>query len=302
MQFHLLKGNTGYIHDETNIGVYIFPDLTCLLVDSGTHANQARQYLDLLQKEGLRVKAILNTHAHADHCGGNAYLQAATDCGIYAASMEALYIENPLLTPLTLYSAIPPRVLKNRFLMPDASQVTARLEAGQWDLGGESFRIIPLAGHSLGQVGLITPDGVAFIGDSLMSDTAMENFAFVYVVDPGQMFTSFETLRRLEPEIEISIPGHGEAIRELTASIDKNEERLTTIASYVSEELSEGMSREVLLEKTIRDFNLQVNSSQYYLLLSSISAFLSFLISRHQVQSIVKNGQIIYKKSRSGKA
>lgn len=296
MQLYMLGQDTGYIQDETNIGFYIFPDKSCLLIDSGAGGNKAQEYLDLLQEQGLALRAILNSHAHADHCGGNAYLQEQTNCAIYASSLEAFYIQNPFMAPLTLFSAHPPLVLANRYLMPEKSCVSQVVSAGEWHYEGVCFYLIALPGHSLDQLGLLTPDGVAFIGDSLMTDTMVKQFGFVYAVNIEQMLASFQTLLQLKKDTQIIVPGHGEPFRDLSSKIQINQSLVEEITAFILEQLEEGLSRETLLERTIRHFQLPFNSSQYYLIMSTLSAFLSFLMDERMVRSRASNGQILYQR------
>src|SRR5262245_25676544 len=53
---------------------WIPPRSDALVVDPGL---QPESILDFLQKHELRLAAILNTHGHADHIGGNEALKAA---------------------------------------------------------------------------------------------------------------------------------------------------------------------------------------------------------------------------------
>lgn len=297
MQIHMLGQNTGYIQDDTNIGFYIFPDKSCLLIDSGANSNRAREYLDLLTDQGLVLRAILNTHAHADHCGGNAYLQKQSNCAIYASPLEAFYIQNPFMAPLTLFSAHPPRVLANRYLMPEKSCVSLVVTAGEWYYEGVYFHLIALPGHSLDQLGLLTPDGVAFIGDSLMTAAMVKQFGFVYAVNIEQMLASFQTLLQLEKDAKLIVPGHGEPFRDFSSQIQINQSLVEEIIAFFLEQLEEGLSRETLLERTIEHFQLPFNSSQYYLIMSSLSAFLSFLMDQRMVRSRVSSGHILYQRT-----
>lgn len=69
-------------------------------------------------------KAIVNTHSHADHCGGNRYIKERTGATIYASEIESAIIQYPLLEPLYLFSgASPLRDLRNKFLMAQSSSV-----------------------------------------------------------------------------------------------------------------------------------------------------------------------------------
>jgi glyoxylase-like metal-dependent hydrolase (beta-lactamase superfamily II) len=65
-------------------------DDNATLIDTG-YASHAPQTLALVQQAlGARMlDAIVNTHLHSDHCGGNALLQATYACDILIPSSEA---------------------------------------------------------------------------------------------------------------------------------------------------------------------------------------------------------------------
>ena len=63
---------------ETQQGLIVF--------DTGRHAAHTQQILDFADAAGLRVNAIVNSHWHLDHIGGNAMLREAyPDVQIYAS-------------------------------------------------------------------------------------------------------------------------------------------------------------------------------------------------------------------------
>ena len=63
------------------------------------------------------MKAIFNTHSHADHIGGNRYLQFQTGCSLYASGIECAFTRELLLEPAFLYGGNPPRDLRHKFPM-----------------------------------------------------------------------------------------------------------------------------------------------------------------------------------------
>lgn len=283
MELKHIKGSSYYIEDNTNIGVYVFADRSCLLVDSGSSSARAVKIKELLDHEGLSIYAIFNTHAHADHCGGNQYLQEKSGCRIFASILEAITIENSLLAPLILFSASPPRVLTNRFIVAKPSKVTDLLSPGELVIKEERFNVVDLKGHSMGQCGLITPDGAVFIGDALMDFGIMDSYGFLYLADIEGQISSYERLRGLsQHEVVMS---HGWPVKDLNLLISKNEELLQRICDLVLKTCQHPVSRDELLVAVVEEFKIPVNSSQYFLILSSISAVLSYLYNHKKIHT-----------------
>ena len=85
-----------------------------VLIDSGIDKDNAKDIDKALTAAGYTIGAIINTHHHPDHCGGNAYFQAKyPECRVYASKFESLFIETPYLQPLCFCGgAAPFNVLK----------------------------------------------------------------------------------------------------------------------------------------------------------------------------------------------
>ncbi|MFW9997805.1 MAG: MBL fold metallo-hydrolase, partial [Candidatus Odinarchaeota archaeon] len=99
MELRKITDDVHYIPNPVNIGVVRTGEESVILIDTGLDQNTAKKILKLLEGNGLTVKAIINTHSHADHCGGNNYMQKA-GASIYAPEIESAIIQFPILEPL----------------------------------------------------------------------------------------------------------------------------------------------------------------------------------------------------------
>ena len=72
--------NVGVITDSKKSEIY--------LIDTGRTEDQGLQMFEVLQKKfpEYKIKAIINTHAHADHTGADALIQKKTGCEIYLSA------------------------------------------------------------------------------------------------------------------------------------------------------------------------------------------------------------------------
>jgi glyoxylase-like metal-dependent hydrolase (beta-lactamase superfamily II) len=126
-----------------------------------------KNVLRLAHQYGWQLEGIIHTHGHADHCGGNSYLQNKIRLPVYATAPEAALIENPELEPYYLYSAAPVKELQIRFLKAKPSRVASVIGEGPFEISGAVFEILSLKGHSPGHAGVVTPDDVCFLGDAI---------------------------------------------------------------------------------------------------------------------------------------
>lgn len=69
-----VKGNSFYFDGIFSVGAYI-KNKTAILIDSGISKSIAKDLDKALLRDHIEIVAIINTHCHGDHCGGNAYFQ-----------------------------------------------------------------------------------------------------------------------------------------------------------------------------------------------------------------------------------
>lgn len=274
------------------LGIYLEDDRHCLLIDSGEAAH-GPQVVDILKEQGWIVSALINTHAHADHCGANRIIAEAFAAPVYASALEKVFLENPELIPYTLFSAHPPRSLANRFIMPPVSPPAQVIEPGSQMVSCTPLDIVDLSGHTPGQIGIITPDGVLFAGDSLISDKAYSAFPCPVVVDVQKQLASLDRLQ--ETSYNALCISHGGRIEQASSLLDRNREWLRQLIDEVVESLpGRPMSREEITGRIIAQRELTVNTTQYYLVWSTVSAVISYLLDHRLITALHQPTGIAY--------
>lgn len=270
-----IKGNTYYIDSAVNIGIISNNSNKAIIVDTGLDDEMGRRILRLMGEQGLAPVAIINTHAHADHCGGNNFIVKRTGIPIYAPHFEKAIIEYPLLEPFYLFSASPPKVMKNKFLMAKESTVNHIIKEGKIEIGEVILQVISLAGHSPGMVGIATEDDVLFLGDALFSMNILKKYPLAYFTDIKNTLDTLEFLKSLK--YDYFIPSHGDVLDNPIPTIEANINRISEIESIIADLCVKHKSREEITAHMIDYYNIKMNIGQYYLTSSIVSAFLSYM-------------------------
>jgi hydroxyacylglutathione hydrolase len=130
-----------------------------LVIDPG---DEIESILDILQRHGLHVKAIVITHAHIDHIGGAQKLKAVTGAPVYMNANDQQLYDTMDMQAGWLGMPVPERT---------GIDVDAR-EGGKLALGGAEFHVLHTPGHTQGSISLWIPaENKLVAGDTLFRDS-----------------------------------------------------------------------------------------------------------------------------------
>jgi glyoxylase-like metal-dependent hydrolase (beta-lactamase superfamily II) len=284
--------HVGYIAGGVNIGV-IRNGEEVLLVDTGLDKDSGRKTLRALEDEGLKIKAIINTHSHADHFGGNAYLVRSTGAKVYASSVEAGIIQNPLLEPVYLFhGAYPIHNLHNKFVLADPSPVDEIVEPGKLKVIGLELEIVHLPGHSFNQIG-VRYDDVLFCADTVFSERVIDKYRIPVVQDVGNHLKTLGMLK--EMSCSLFVPAHTSPTEDVKPLVDKNLDTTNSIINDIKELLREPMTTEMIQSNLGKQYGLDLTVvQQYYLIHMTIMAYLGYLYDSKQVVIRLENNLLYW--------
>lgn len=293
MKLKMITDRTGFFEGVVSVGLYIANGKNAILIDSGSDDSAARKIANQLEKEQLKLAAIVNTHSHADHCGGNAHLQKRTGCRVYACGIEAAMIRDTLLEPMYLYGGGPLEALKNKFLQAPPTDEVIRLTAGVQRIEDADFELIALPGHSPEMVGVRTPDDVVFLGDGLIGAETAARHRILYNFNAGDAYASLTKMMALEAQTFVL--SHGGICDDVAALAADNRGRLDAVNDVILKHLNEPIGREQLLEQVMSAFGITPSVPLYYLNLGIISSHLAYLCSQGKVEAFMEGHRLRYR-------
>lgn len=279
---------TYYVNAPANIGVYLTEASRAYLIDSGNDKDAGKKVRRILEAQGWSLAGIINTHAHADHIGGNRYLQQQTGCRIFAPGVEAAFTNYPVLEPISLYGGYPHKELRHKFLM--AQESTAE------DVTAIAFpkelEIIPLEGHSPQMIGIRTPDDVVFLADCVSSESTLEKYQISFLYDAAAYL---DTLDRVETmEAKLFIPAHAAPVEDIKPLVALNRQKVLEIADALQTILKAPMGFDRLLQQVFTDFGLTMTFEQHALVGSTVRSYLSWLKDSGKVQAEILDNVVVW--------
>lgn len=287
-----LTENSYYIDSPSKIGLIKLNEREVCLIDSGNNKDTAKKIKKILDSNSWELKAIYNTHSHADHIGGNNYLQKQTNCKIYSPLIEAGFTNNTILEPTFLFSATPPKELKHKFLMAENSKVEILNEKNLV----EQLEIITLMGHSFNMVGFKTKNDVIYLADALSSTEILDKYKIVFIHNVGEHIKTLEKIKGLKAKI--FVPSHTLVSDNISNLAQYNINKVFEVSKKILDICKEEKTIEEVLQTIFADFNLSINFEQYFLLKSTISSYLTWLKETNKIECFFDNNRLLWKGKR----
>jgi glyoxylase-like metal-dependent hydrolase (beta-lactamase superfamily II) len=279
-----------------NIGILRTGDGQCVMVDTGLNESNAKKTLKTIREElGDEVVAVLTTHGHADHFGGNATVVKRTGARVYAPAVDELFLRYPLMQPVCLFAgADPPESLRGNFLLAKPGPVDEVIEPGDLSIAGIEMTIVSLAGHSPNQIGVLI-DGVFFCADVVLPESILRKYSIPYLFSVTDHLQALDRARAVEATTFVA--GHGPVLESLSDLLDANQRLVDEVIEAVLDLAAEPATADQVLTGLLRRFDANVSdAASYYLLHPTAFAFLSHLVGAGALTNEVRDGQSLWQR------
>ena len=176
---HVLGDTWCIVTGYCRIPLYMPDRSQAVMIDSGLKHPDREGILALLEQEHIRVATLLTSHFHPDHVGNHTALKAAHGCSVYMTPFARIMSRDPSNLQAVGYETYTLRKARGPYSYCGPDQIIPE-GAEEICVDGITFRLLWLPGHAVEQVGFITPDDVAYLSDTVLSDHVLQAVRLPY--------------------------------------------------------------------------------------------------------------------------
>ncbi|MDF2952084.1 MAG: hydrolase [Anaerocolumna sp.] len=292
-----VRGNTYFIDTGmTYIPFYKINDNEIVLLDSGW-ISEGKGIETILAENNLKIAGIINSHAHPDHIGNNAAFKEKYNC-VIAMSKDEAFLCSSLFNLKTYYNTQTNTLsdIKKHFgYMICETDIIISEEQTSVYLCGVLFKIFHTPGHSSAQICIITPDNVAYLGDSLITREVMVSSKIPYSFVLKEDLISKKKLHQLH--CHSYVIAHKGVVSDITELIEENIKFYRHKAERVYDLIEGYMTLEDIMKSVIMNFNIKVESIyKYDMVFRMLRCYVEYLYEEGMITLTIEHGFLKYSK------
>lgn len=284
MELRHVYGNTYVCEGNTAlIPLYLLNDTDAVLLDSGYARLDRSALVNLLESHHFNLRGVICSHAHFDHTGNVRYFQEKYGAKTAISLIEAGISVNPDSYRAN-YVALTYGKSRELFLEECfTADVIIPPNADHIDFCGARFGILPLPGHSAGHIGIVTPDGVAYVGDCLIDEQQIAEAKLPTSMYIARDLQSKEFLRTLRSNAYIV--AHKSVYTDIGPLIDRNIAFIREKQAEVLDCLTDGMTFYEWIYAFCKRENIRThNELKFSIVERNFTNFLAWLTDSGQIE------------------
>ena len=298
-----------YISGPTNIGI-IEERLSdtksnLYMIDSGCNTEDGKRIFteitEYFSQKDITIKAIINTHSHADHCGANNYIQQKTNCEIWITENEQGSLINPFLQPIISWGGNPLPEINSSYYVAEKTVPNKIINPNEklTLLNGIKISFINLPGHYFEMVGILCENDnkkVLFASDGIFGRKNIGKYWIPFLYDVKEFKNSLDTISSLNTDF--CIPGHGEPTSQIEETVELNKIAIISNEQCILEALKYKEQTQEDILKYVADKNeINLHIAQYMLIGCTIKAYLTFLYNAGKISYHIKENKMYWFKT-----
>lgn len=299
--------NVYVVSGFTNIGIINAPSEdknNIILIDSGINQKAMQIVIEELDKifKNYNLTTVINTHGHADHIGGNNFLQKKYNTKVLIPQKEIGNAANRYASVNLIWggSAIPE--LKHYYSLEETFTPNEFISTeDKIPLSPtKNISFIDLQGHSPEQLGIFYKDDdgktVLFTADSYLGIDELKKIKISY---QEATLTALNTMKRLRKfNADFFVQSHGiipETREDFLKTLDANIASIENLIDFLKSKLTkENLTTEVLVAETLSKFEIISKPINFALIFATVKSLLSELYEYDEIGMEISNNRLFW--------
>ena len=280
--------DTSYIQGFTNVGVVSLGNGQVCLIDTGIGDDDAHVICENLDNNHLIPAFIINTHCHADHVGGNGWLQNIYHCPAYSVATEIFLSEYTDVACSFLYGGYPPEKMQETLLRAKVSEV---YDINKFDLPS-GFRFERIDGHSFAMIAVKTPDDIWFIADSVIDPSILRLHHMSYNYNISKYLESLDILGGLRGDL--FLPSHARLTDNIDYLIRFNRDNIRHVTEDIMEVCKKPKNHDEIFKALYDKWQIQLSYRSYSVMGSALRSLLTYMLDSDMLEMKVKDNYLLW--------
>ena len=296
---HVL-GNTGCLFlGGSCIPFYRISGKQWILLDSGPRFIR-QELAEYLQQNEIRVRAVLCSHAHFDHTENNRYLQERFGAKIVMSAFDAGCVYDTTALKGCFYSYTGhDNEIYNQEMLCRADRIFAPWQQ-QIEVEGAVFDVLSLPGHAASHLGYVTPDGAAYLADSIFSAGAAGAEKPVYMLNWTEALKTLEMIRGYC--YKKYILAHGGVYDEIEGLAEENLHQCRLLLDGFYELFTEPVTLDEVVQKSAGRYHFPLkNYEKARIFERMIRSMTEYLLEKGSIIPEIEQGGVVYRTNYSGR-
>lgn len=289
---HVLGDTWCIVTGYCRIPLYMPDRSRAVMMDSGLKNPDREGILALLDRENICVTALLTSHFHPDHVGNHAAIKVAYGCDVYMTPYAQIISQGSFDLQASGYESYALRRARRSYSNCVSDRVIPR-NAVKICVEDAVFQLLWLPGHAVEQVGFITPDDVAYLADTVLSDHLLQSVKLPYYTCLGPDLQTKKALRELR--CRRYILAHSGVYDEIADLIDRNIATAEEKLRLVEEEAEDWRTLEQLCAAVMARLEMDLNAPDKVIgSKRNIQVLVDYLIETERLAFRVREGYVEY--------
>ncbi len=288
-ELHKVGERTYYIEAPTNLGIYLHAENKVCMIDSGGDETAAKEALGLIKSQGWTLTQVFNTHSHADHMGGSAYLVRETGCKLYAPGADCDIVNHAFLNSTYLFGGFSMEALHHKFIYAESCPCDMLTEEAL----PEGLTFTYIRGHSFDMAAFKTSDGVWFLADSVLGEAALTRYKITFLYDIEEHLKTLDKIKTLSGKL--FIPSHTAPVTDIAPLAEKNRQTVFEVRDTIKRLCEAPLSADELIAKLFSEFGIKLYLTQYTLISFTTKSYISWLCDKKEIEPVFDGSALKWK-------